>query len=102
MLNLLAVLDLADEDLGGLETWNIMLIYHNSRISGNVPGYFLFAFLIDETAKTTHVNIMSAGHGVLNNGEEGLYGSSYIGFVDACLICDLIDYVCFGHVSGCL
>lgn len=76
-----------------------MLINDNRCIPGDVPCNFFLALLIYETSKATHIDIMATGHGVLNNGKEGLHGCCHIRFVDSCLVCDLIDYVCFRHGS---
>ncbi len=79
-----------------------MFINYDSRVPGNVAGNFFLSLLVDKTSESAHVNIMPAGHGILNDRKEGLYGCRYVGFVDSCLVCNLIDYVCFRHGSGCL
>ena len=74
-----------------------MLLNHNSCVARNVAGYFFLSFFIDEAAKAAHINIMATGHVRLNNIEKCLHGSGNICLVDSGFVCDLIDYVCFGH-----
>jgi hypothetical protein len=74
-----------------------MLINDDGRVTGDVACNFLLSFFVDETAKAPHINIMAIGHVSFYNIEEGLNGSSYIGFVDSCFLGDLVDYICFGH-----
>ena len=40
---------------------------------------------------------MAARHGIFYNGKEGFYRGCDIRFIDACLLCDLINNVCFRH-----
>jgi len=94
---LIAVLDFADKNFGRLETWNEVFVDNNGSVAGNISCDFLFPLFVDKASKPTNVNIVAAGHGVLDNGKKGFYGCRYIGFVDSCLVSDLIDYVCFRH-----
>jgi len=48
-----------------------MLINHDGRVTRNITGNFFLSFLIDETTKTSNINIMTVGHISLNNIEEG-------------------------------
>lgn len=79
-----------------------MFINNDGRISRNVAGNFFLAFFVYKAAKSANINIVATRHRILNNGKEGFYGGCYIGFIDACLVSDLIDYVCFRHGSGVL
>ena len=79
-----------------------MLIDHDGGIAGNITGNFLLSFLIDEAAKTTHIDVVTVSHVGFYNIEEGLYGSSDIGFVNSGFLCDLINNVCFRHGAGVL
>jgi hypothetical protein len=76
-----------------------MLINDYRSIPGDVASNFLLALLIDKTSKATNIDIMATGHRILYNRKEGLHGCRHIGFVDSCLVCNLIDYVCFRHGS---
>jgi hypothetical protein len=96
-----AVLDLVDEDLGRLEAWNKMLVNDDGSIAGNVPRNFFLSLLIDKTAKAPNINIMSSGHGVLNNRKKRFNRCGYICLVNAGFFSDLINNVCFRHVLGC-
>lgn len=79
-----------------------MFVDYDGSIAGNITGDLLLALLVDEASKTANINIVSAGHGILNNRKEGLHRSSNICLVNAGLFCNLIDYICFRHVAGCL
>ena len=96
-----AVLDLVYEDLGRLEAWNEVLINDDGGVARNVARNFFLSLLIDETTEAPDINIMSSGHGVLNNRKERFNGCGYICLVDAGFFSDLINNVCFRHVLGC-
>ena len=102
LLYFVAVLDLIDEDFGRLKAGNEMLIDNDSRIAGNVSGNFFLSLFIDETSESANINIMAARHGIFYNRKEGFYRGCNIGFIDAGLLCDLIDNVCFRHGAGVL
>ena len=102
LLYLLAVLDFAYKNFSWLKARDVVLINDNGRVPGDVAGNFFLSILVNKTPKPANIDIMAAGHGVFNNGKEGFHGCSYIGFVDSCLVCNLIDYVCFRHGSGVL
>ncbi len=72
LFDLVAVLDLADEDLCRLEAGDKMLINDDCRVARDVAGNFLFPLLVHKAPETPHVNIMSPGHRVFNNGKKGL------------------------------
>ena len=102
MLYFVAVLDLIDEDFSRLKAGNEMLIDNDRGIAGNVSGNFFLSLFIDETSESTNIDIMAAGHGIFYNGKEGFNRGSDICFIDAGLLCDLIDNVCFRHGAGVL
>ena len=102
MLHLIAVLDLVDKYFRGLEAWDEMLIDHNGGVARNVACNFFLSFLIDETAKTPHVDIVAAGHRVFHYGKKCFNRGGHIGFVNARFVRNLVDNVCFRHVAGCL
>ncbi len=60
LLYLVAVLDLVDENFGGFEAWDEMLIDNDSRVARNVAGNFFLALFINKAAEATNINIMSA------------------------------------------
>ncbi len=74
-----------------------MLVNHDSRISGNVSGNFLFSFLIDKTSKATHINIVASSHIGFYDCEECFYRCSNIRLVNTSLLSYLVDNVCFGN-----
>jgi len=97
LLYFIAILDLIDKDLGGLEAGDIMLIDHDGRVAGDIPGDFLLSFLVDEASKSTDVDILAARHRRLYNAEKSFYGCGYIGLVNAGFFSDLSNNVCLGH-----
>ena len=94
----MAILDFVNKNLGGFEAGDVMLVDHDGSVARNVPGDLLLPLFIDEAAKTTYVNILTAGHVLLHNGKECFHRGGHIGFVDARLFCNLIDNVCLRHV----
>ena len=102
LLYFVAAFDLVDEDFGRFETGDIMLINYDGRVARNVARNFFLSLFIDETSETTNIDIMTAGHGIFYNGKECFYGCGDIGFVDAGLLRNLIDNVCFRHGAGVL
>jgi hypothetical protein len=96
-----AVLDLVDEDLGRLEAGNEMLVYDDGRVARNVARNFFLSLLIDKAPESPDIDIMSSGHGVLNNGKERFDGCGHICLVNAGFFSDLVNNVCFRHVLGC-
>ena len=99
---LIAVLDLVDKYFRGLEAGDEMLVDHDGGVARNVARNFFLSFLIDETAKTPHINIVATGHRVFHNGEKCFNRGGDIGFVNARFVRNLVDNVCFRHVAGCL
>ena len=97
----IAVLDLVNEDLGWLKAGNEMLVYDDGGVARNVARNFFLSLFIDETPKSPDIDIMSSGHGVLNNGKERFNGCRHICLVNAGFFSDLINNVCFRHVLGC-
>jgi hypothetical protein len=97
LLYLIAILDLIDEDLGRLETGDIVLIDHDGSVTRDIPGDFLLSFLVDEASKSADVDILAAGHRRFYNAEKCLYRSRYIGLVNSGFFSDLSDNVCLGH-----
>jgi hypothetical protein len=97
LFNLLAVLDLVYEDLGWLKARDKMLLNHKSSVSGNIPGDLTFAFLVDEAAKPTDINVVTVRHGVLYNTKKSLHRCSHVSFIHSGLLRDLVYYICFSH-----
>ena len=97
LFHLLAVLDLVYEDLGRLKAGNKMFVNHQSGIARDIAGDFLFAFLIDETAKAPDINIVAVCHGILHHTEKSLHRCSYISLVHPGLFGDFVYYICFSH-----
>ena len=97
---LVAVLDLVDKDLSGLKTGDIVLVNHNSRVTGDIAGNFFLSLFVDKASKSTDVDILSAGHRSFNNTEESFHRGGNIGLVNSGFFSDLVDNVCLGHVIG--
>jgi len=97
LLHFVAVLDLVDEDLGGFEAGDVVLVDDDRGVAGNIPGNLLLSLLVDETSEAADVNVLTSRHVLLNNGKESLHRGRNIGLVDACLFGDLIDDICLGH-----
>ncbi len=97
LLYFIAILDLIDKDLGGLEAGDIMLIDHDGCVAGDIPGDLLLSFLVDEAPKSPDVDILAAGHRGLDNAEECLHRSRNVGLVNSGFFSDLSDNVCLGH-----
>lgn len=70
LLYLLAVLYFVDKNFGRLETGHKVFINYQGRVSGDVTSDFLFTLLIDETSKSTNVNVIATCHGTLHNAEK--------------------------------
>jgi hypothetical protein len=102
LFHLIAVLDFIDKYLGRLEAWDKVFIDDDCGIARDITRNFFLSLFIDKAAKSANINIMTARHGVLYDGEEGFNRRSDIGFVNARLVCNLVDNVCFRHVAGCL
>ena len=100
MLNLVAVLDLIDEDLRRFETRYEMFVDNDGSIARNVTCNLLLPLLVDETAKAPDVDILAARHVLFHNGKECFHGCRYIRFVDAGLFCNLVNYICLRHGGG--
>src|SRR5690349_20450085 len=81
MLYFFAVLDLVHENFGRLKGRNIMLINHQSCVTRNIPGNFLFTFFVDKASKTTNVDVIATGHRTFDDAEECFDRCCYIGFV---------------------
>ena len=97
MFYLLAVLNLVDEDFCRFEAGDIMLLDDDGGVTRNVTRNFFLPLFIDETSKAAHIDVVAARHGVFHNGKEGFYGGCDIGLVDAGLVRNLINNVCFRH-----
>jgi hypothetical protein len=97
LLYFIAILDLIDKDLGRLETGDIVLIDHDGRVTGDIPGDLFLSFLVDEASKSPDIDILAAGHRGLDNTKECLYGSRNVSLVNSGLFSDLSDNVCLGH-----
>ncbi len=97
LLYLLAVLNLVDEDFCWFEAGDIMLLDDDGGVTRNVTRNFFLPLFIDETSKAAHIDVVAAGHGVFYNGKKCFYGCGDIGFIDAGLVRNLINNVCFRH-----
>jgi hypothetical protein len=97
LLHLLAVLDLVYKNLGGLEAGDVMLLDNDGCIAGNIAGDFFLSLFIDETSKTSYINVLAASHGGFDDAKKSFYRSGNIGFVNAGFVSNLVDNVCFGH-----
>ena len=97
LLYFIAILDLIDKDLGRLETGDIVLIDHDSRVTGDIPGDLFLSFLVDEASKAADIDILDTGHRRFYNAEECLYRGRNIGLVNSSFFSDLSDNVCLGH-----
>lgn len=98
LLYLFAVLDLADENFGRFKAWDVVLIDDDGRVARNVTGNLFLSLLVNEAAKSTHIYVMARSHVGFYNVEKCFYRCRNIGFIDSGLVCNLIDYVCLGHV----
>ena len=74
-----------------------MLIDHQSRISGDIPGDLLFPLLVDKAPKASDVNIVAIRHGVLHYAEKCFDRGCNISFIHSGLFRYFVDYICFGH-----
>lgn len=97
LLYLIAILDLVHEYLSRFETGNVMFIYYQGGIAGDIPGNFFLSLLIDKAAKTSDVDVIAIRHGGFHNAEEGFHRCSYISFVNSGLFSDFVNDVCFRH-----
>ena len=88
---------LFNENLGGFEARNEMLVDYHSGVLRDIPGYLFGSFLVDETAEPSHINVLSLGQRVFYYRKEGLKGVRYLCLIDSGLIGDLCNYVCFRH-----
>jgi len=62
LLYFIAILDLIDEDLGRLETGDIVLIDHDGGFTRDIPGVFLLFFFFEEASKSPNIDILGAEH----------------------------------------
>ena len=97
MFDLLAVLDLVDENLCRLKARNEVLLNDKRSVSRNVSRYFTLALLIDETTKATDINVVAVRHGILHYIEKSFYRRGYVSFVHPGLLRDFVYYICFSH-----
>lgn len=79
-----------------------MLLNNNGSIAGNITSNLFLALLVDEASKAAYIDIMPARHGILYNRKKGFNGGSNICLVNACLLGNLVDNVCFRHGDGVL
>ena len=73
LLYLIAVLNLVNKDLGRLKAGDIVLINHNSRVTGDIASNFFLSLLVDKASKSTDVDVLSTGHGSFYNTEESFH-----------------------------
>ena len=73
LFHLLAVFNLIYKDLGRLKTGDEVFIDHQSSVPGDVPGNFLFAFLVDETTEAADINVVAVCHGILHDAEKSFH-----------------------------
>ena len=59
LLYLVAILDLVYKNLSRLKAWDKVLVNYKGRVSGNIPGNFFLAFLINEATKPANVNVIA-------------------------------------------
>ena len=97
LLHLVAIFDFAYKNLGRLKAGNIVLVNYDGCIARNVPRDFLLPLLINETAKSTNVDILAGRHVLFNYREECFHSRGYISLIYSGLFCDLIDDICFRH-----
>jgi hypothetical protein len=73
LLDLFAVLDLVDKDLGWFKTWYKVFIDHQGCVPRNVPRDLTLAFLVDKASKAPDVYIVSIGHRIFYDAKKGLH-----------------------------
>jgi hypothetical protein len=95
--DLFAILNLAYEYFCRLKCRDIMLVYDQGCVAGNIPGNLFFPLFVNKATKTTDVNVVAVGHGVFDHAEKGLNRCRHICFVYSCFVGDFVDDVCFGH-----
>lgn len=102
MFHLITVLDLVDEDLGGLETGYIVFVDNDRCVAGDVACDLLLPLLIDEAAKAPDVDILAARHILFHDRKECFDRRRHVSFVDSSLFCYLVNYICLRHGVKCL
>lgn len=73
MLDLFAILDLVDKDLGWLETWYKVFIDHQGSVPRDVARDLTLAFFVDKASETPDVYIVSVGHRIFYDAKKGLH-----------------------------
>lgn len=76
-----------------------MFVDHHSRVFRDISCNFLRTLFINKAAKTTHINIITFCHRILNDGKEGFYRYLDICLVDSCLLRYFRYYVRFRHLD---
>ena len=59
LLYFFAVLDLVDKDLGRFKTGYKVFVNDKCRVPGDVPGNFLFPFLVDKATEPADIDVIA-------------------------------------------
>lgn len=74
-----------------------MFLDNDSSIFRDVPGNFFCPLLINKASKPPDIHIVSLGKRVFNNAEKSLHRYRNVRFINARLLSNPADYVCFSH-----
>ena len=97
MFDFFTVFYLFYKHLRRLECRNVMLVYYDRGIFGNVTRNLLCSSLIDETSKSSDIDVISICHRIFYYFEKRLNCLSYIVFLDSGLLGNFSNYFCFSH-----
>ena len=92
------VFDGLQENLGGLESRNVVLGDDDRGFLGNVASRLGCALFEDETAKASEENFVAAGKRILYSFHKCLDSGKHGSFFDTRLLGNLVYDICFCHV----
>lgn len=86
-----------DENLGRLESRDVVCRNGHSGVPGDVPCSLLGPVLDDEAAESAEIYRLSLCERVLDAVHAGLEHGLDSRLLNACCFCNLVYYVCFSH-----
>ena len=91
--------DVGHEGFGRLEGGNVVLGNDDGGVFRDVACSLLSAFFENEAAKASQVNVFTVGERLFDRCHKSFYDSERGGFVDAGLLRNGVNDVCFSQLS---
>ena len=97
VLNGFLLAHLGNERLGRFESGNVVVRDHDGRVLGNIACGLLGAGLHGKATKTTEIDVLALGEGILNAFHEAFYNALHFKALDASAFSDFIYDFSFSH-----